>query len=1066
MPDDKQASIGYGTRATPTRSMFPPTGMCVSNGGAPRKDDIRMNDSLRAAAQTTTTTRVRLKLFGSPQLAVEHQLVSLPRRQLRALLYRLAVSLQPVAREHLCFLLWSDAPEMTARRYLTVLLNRLREALPVPELLLAQRDAILLDPTLVDVDTMRLAGAMRAAPTEGGLTSLRQAVDLYEGPFLHGFTLPASPEFDAWTDQERRTWERRYLDALALLVDGYASQGAYPLAIEMAQRALAVDELAEDMHRRLIELYAAAGERTAALRQFERCVVVLERELGVRPLAETQAVYEDVRDGRLLAHKPATSLGIISGAKAITNTAASPPTRMRKLPAAPTPLLGRAEELAQASAMVINPSVRLLTLCGAGGSGKTRLAQHIAWDVADLFADGVVFVPLASLRDPALVIQAIASVCELKQASAIALADYLHTRHMLLILDNCEHLLEAGPDIAALLAAAPQLHILATSRTALHVQGEHSLLVPPLPLPDLAHLPPLNVLSTIPSVALLLARTQALNPRFQLTPANAANLAAICVRLDGLPLAIELAAARLKLLTPLDMLRRLDRRLAALTIGPRDLPDRQRTLRATIDWSYRLLDTDEQYLFERVAVFAGSWSLEAAEAVCAAQGTKYTFISNVNVLDGLAVLVDKSLVQYAIAEDGAIRFSMLETIREYAAEQLVQRGAWEALSQAHAGYYVTILKHCDWNALEWIGHLARDHDNLRAMLRWYLDHTDGVEQLLEISQILGRFWYWSNHHTEGRWWFKRILAQSEGIRTTARAEALQQAASLAAVQGDNAGAITLFEANLQLCLELGLMRQRARALSGLGIVRCRQGDFAAAVVALEEAVVLARQLSDPELLSAKLIDLGSVLVDQGRDIARAIALYEEGLAIARAQRLPVVESMGLTSLGIALTMSGSYTRAAEVLGEALRLQRELRATMAAAWTHQYLGMLAYLQEDYVNARQYFGESLAATSQGGGVDVVPSSLDGLAGVASAQHQPVRAARLLGAAEALRQEIDCVLPPIEQPHYNRIRMSVCVQLSEDTMKTAWQAGHRLTLKQAIVEATAFARGEAQHDIRLEL
>ena len=290
-------------------------------------------------------------------------------------------------------------------------------------------------------------------------------------------------------------------------------------------------------------------------------------------------------------------------------------TRLLKFPAALAPLLGRTEELVQASAMLIDPTVRLLTLRGPGGSGKTRLAQQIAWDVADLFADGAVFVPLAALRDEALVIQAIASMCELKQASAAALTDYLRAKHILLVLDNCEHLLAAGPDIAALLAAAPHLHILATSRTALNLQGEHTFFVPSLPLPDLAHLPPLQALATVPSVALLLARTQALNARFQFTTENAADLAAICVRLDGLPLAIELAAARLKLLAPRDLLRRLDHRLAVLTSGSRDLPDLQQTLRATIDWSYRLLATDQQIWFERCSVFVGGWTLAAAEGL-------------------------------------------------------------------------------------------------------------------------------------------------------------------------------------------------------------------------------------------------------------------------------------------------------------------------------------------------------------------------------------------------------------------------------------------------------------------
>lgn len=1013
-----------------------------------------MTDLLLAPIQTAAATTVQIKLFGSPRLLVEQQAVSLPRRQMRALLYRLAASLQPVAREQLCFLLWPDTPEATARRYLTVLLNQLRQALPAPNLLLAQQDAIVLNSAAIEVDTIVLAQALAAASTERTIeqtvTRLSEAVALYDGPFLHGFTLSASPEFDAWADQERHTWERRYLDGLALLVDGHAAQGAYGLAIGVAQQALAVDALAEDMHRRLIELYAAVGDRSGALRQFERCVVALERELGVSPLPETRAVYQDVRDGRLRTQRP-SPLQTIAGAT-ITAAEAPPTTRLLKLPAAPAPLLGRTTELAQASAILIDPTVRLLTLCGPGGSGKTRLSQQIAWDVADLFADGAVFVPLAALRDPALVIAAIASLCELKQTSVAAVVDYLQAKQMLLVLDNCEHLLDAGPDIAALLRAAPNLHILATSRAALNVQGEHSLFVPPLPLPDLRDLPPLDALANVPSVALLLARTQALAPSFELCAENAADLAAICVRLDGLPLAIELAAARLKLLAPRDLLRRLDRRLAVLTSGARDLPDRQQTLRATIDWSYRLLDTDQQIWFERCSVFVGGWTLAAAEGLHEQLG--WPGYGATETLDALAALVDKSLIQVSAGADGETRFTMLETIREFAAERLYERGASTVVAQAHADCFRELVEPWDVNAPEWLGQIERDLDNLRAALRWYGDSTDGAEFALRLGNVLARFWYWRDQISEGRRWLDQVVRQSAGLESEARADVLNWSALFANVQGDTVYGTELHQASLQVSKQLQLLRPQANSLIGLGTMYARKGDYPGAIAAFEESLAIGRQLDNPTQLANACYMLANVLIDQGTEIARGLALYEECLATARKHGMKVVESMALAALGEAYALMGELARAETLLPEALCLQRDMKATMAISWTLLYLGVLAYQQANDESAQQYLFESLDASSQGGAQFVAPIALEGMAGVLSMRLQGERAVRLLGAAEALRESLDLQRPPIEQPFYNRILASVRSQLSEIALHKAWQVGRKLNLEQAIGEAKAVA------------
>jgi predicted ATPase/DNA-binding SARP family transcriptional activator len=1030
-----------------------------------------MAGALQDVPSTVANQRLTVKLLGPPHLKVADTPVALPRRQMRALLYRLAATLQPVAREHLYFLLWPDIPDAAARRNLTVLLNQLRQALPSPSAIRSQGDALMLDPATFYVDTAAFMEMIVAAPTLGELEPIANAVKLYSGPFLDGFSLPSSNEFDDWAAQERRIWERRYLDALAMLVDGYAGRGAYEQAIAVAQQALAVDELAEEMHRWLITLYATVGDRSAALRQFERCVVVLERELAVSPLPETRAVYEAVRDGNTPLHKPAQApvpqphqvtlqpsqtIAATNGAGQADGTRAKPHV---SLPVATTPLIGRQPELADLSRLLADPSVRLLTLLGPGGSGKTRLALQAAWDASEHFVDGTIFVPLAPLRDANLVLLTIGYACGMSQVTPEALAAHLHGKKILLVLDNCEHVLAAAPEIAALLSAAPGLRILATSRATLNLQGERLFAVSPLPLPDLAHLPPVSVLANVPAVALLLARTQALNPRFQLTAQNATEIGSICVRLDGLPLAIELAAARLKLLPPRDLLRRLDRRLPILTYGSRDLPERHQTLRATIDWSYRLLDIDEQIWFERCSVFIGEWTLEAVEGLderlrwrSETQHENHSGASN--HLDILTSLIDKSLLQVRTDAADETRFSMLETIREFAAERLQQRGSALSVHQAHADYYLNLVEPWDMNATGWIASIERELGNLLAALRWYMNSDEGMESALRLSKVLGRFWYWRDWISEARWWLEQLVEKSEGIRSELRAHLLNGTAIMAVVQGDAKRAIELNEAALELSRELGLTNQVASSLNSLGTIFSRQGDVDRAVAYYEEGLAAGQQDVTPQVQSNLRYMLAGTLIDAGQDYPRALALYEECLAISRQHKLLLTESMTLAALGVAYAFTGELARAGELLPEALRMQREMNNTMAIGWTLQFLALLEYFRADYPAAEHYFFESLSMTPQGGAQYIVPVSLEGLAGILSLRQRPAQAARLLGAAEALREAIQHQRAPVEKPLYSQILASVQAQLPEQELREQWQSGRKLSSAQAIAEARSYS------------
>ncbi|HEY6407500.1 MAG TPA: adenylate/guanylate cyclase domain-containing protein, partial [Ktedonobacteraceae bacterium] len=464
--------------------------------------------------------------------------------------------------------------------------------------------------------------------------------------------------------------------------------------------------------------------------------------------------------------------------------------RSHNLPAQPTPLIGREHEVATNRQLLRREEVRLVTLTGPGGTGKTRLGLQIASELRNVFADGVYFVSLAPISDPMLVMPTIAQALgirdrvELGQPLSARLAEVLQQKQVLLLLDNFEQVIGAASQVADLLASCPQLKVLVTSREVLHVRAEHEFAVPPLELPDLAHLPEPAALARFPSVALFLQRAQAANPDFQLNATNARIVAAICVRLDGLPLAIELAAARMKLLSPQKLLARLSRRLAILTGGARDLPARQQTLRNTIEWSYHLLTAWEQRLFRRLSVFVGGCTLQAAEAVCTVPDDGAG-----QVLDGIASLVDKSLLK-RLEQTGEgseePRLLMLETIREYGLEALTTSGEEQAARQAHADYFLLLAEEAEPALkgpllVEWLERLEQEHDNLRAALRWAVE-GGRADLALRVGVALERFWVVRGHRNEGLAFLERALVAEAEIATDLRAKALLAAARLAFIQ--------------------------------------------------------------------------------------------------------------------------------------------------------------------------------------------------------------------------------------------------------------------------------------------
>ena len=638
---------------------------------------------------------------------------------------------------------------------------------------------------------------------------------------------------------------------------------------------------------------------------------------------------------------------------------------------------------------------------------------------------------------------------------------------MLLVLDNCEHLTGLDRVLAGLQASAPGLVVLATSRAPVSRAAEHSFPVPPLALPDLHRLPPPAALAAVPSVALLVVRAQAVDPRFALTAHNAHDAAEICVRLDGLPLAIELAAARLPLLSPRDLVRRLDRALTLLTRGTRDASERHQTLRATIEWSYGLLSFQEQRWFECCGVFVGGWTVQALEALDAqlnpnrqhqaADDPRSAALQQI-----LAALVDKSLVQVAELDDGEPRYTMLETIRQFAVARLHERGSDAAVTQAHAQYYRRFIERIEAdgvrpNTPEWITPIERDHDNLRTALRCLLD-TGDIEAALQLGSSLLNWWYMRDYEREGRRWMEELVARSTHIQTLERAKVVYKAALLAAAQGDMDQAVAHYEATLRMCQDLPLATLHASARSGLAIQLCRRGNYAGAVALLDEALDIARRLDKPAWIGLFSNTLAGVVADQGQELERAIALYEAGLAIFRELHDTHHVAAALSGLGQVLVFTGSYARAATVLAEALEIQHQEKARGAMCWTLQYLGVLAYMQARYAQAQQHFRKSLTIAAENGSQNTLPMALEGLAGVAVALQQPTQAARLLGTAEALREAIQLVVPPLEQGWYRQVVDQVRQQLAAAPLRTAWQAGRSLSVPQILAEVTAWANGDA--------
>jgi predicted ATPase/DNA-binding CsgD family transcriptional regulator/tRNA A-37 threonylcarbamoyl transferase component Bud32 len=774
-----------------------------------------------------------------------------------------------------------------------------------------------------------------------------------------------------------------------------------------------------------------------------------------------------------------------------------------KVPTSLTPLVGRQQEVASLCELLAHPDVRLLTFLGVGGIGKTRLSIQVASQLRDHFADGVCFVGLAPISDPSLALSSIAQELGLQEAGTQPLVEtvkaWLRDKRFLLLLDNFEQIVSAAPLLEDLLAACTRLVILVTSREVLRLSAEHLFPVPPLSLPDLAQLPDHEHLSQYAAVSLFLQRAQVLQPDFQLTSTNARAIAEICVRLDGLPLAIELAAARIRLFPPQALLTRLSQRLQVLTGGSRSLPERQQTLRNTIKWSYDLLNKEEQRLFRRLSVFVGGCRLSAAEAVCGTSNDVSDGMG-ISVLDGVASLIDKSLLQQVEQGGEEPRLAMLETIREFGLACLEQQEELQATRQAHARYYLALAEQAEphlfgCEQLRWLDRLERELDNLRAILQAGIaGGAEEREEALRLGAALRIFWFGRRDLREGRTALERLLAGAGMIADPVRLKALNtlgillwtqydtrdlepvadEALALARTLGNQElmttalflrGITMMYErrdyARAQACLEEALASARAlgdrlalyNALACLGLLAWLQHDAPRASAWIEEVLIQCRAVGEQLLMSSALVALAMVELSQGH-AARAHTLLEESMSISRAFGHPWGVAIALRLLGVLALQQGALSQAEAFLAESARLASEVGERRVVTYSRLQLATLAMMRGEFGTARQWYEEGLATALDMGLTNYIASGLKGLGCVAAAQGLPTWAALLWGTAEPLHESLSEAIPQtggylvaIPQTLYDRMVAEVRRQLGEAAFTAASARGRSMTPEQAL-------------------
>jgi predicted ATPase/DNA-binding SARP family transcriptional activator len=883
---------------------------------------------------------LRLHLLGPLRILLDETPIDLatPPKTLELLTYLLLHRRQTFTRDQLAFALWTDRSEADARGQLRRYLYRLRQLLPRGDWLMTNGAQVQWNTAAdywLDVEEFERGG--RGRPDE-----MEAAVEVYTADLL-------LDRYEDWIIIERERLREIYLDGLQRLLDHHRTQRAYKRAIACAQQILQREPLRENILRELMQLRVLSGDRNRALTDYRQFQQRLVEELGIQPLPETIAVYEQLLHAELL---PVTR-GVQSETTVDQSFAAS-------LPANLTFLWGRERETASVCDLLLRANVRILTVIGPPGVGKTSLAVQVAEQLAGRFTNGVAFVNLVPVTQASLVIGAISRALGVQEIAASSglpeLQTYLQDKNLLIVLDNFEQVLDAASHLPAVLKGAPKVKLLITSREALRISGEYEFPLTPLPFPD-DRLHTLNELEAYPAIQLFIERARAAQPDFQFTEENAAQIAEICRRLDGLPLAIELAAARIQTLSPAAMLQRFDRRLQWLTRGRRDVPIWQRGLVGAFESSHTLLSEAEQILLRRLSVFAGGWTIEAAEEVCSDEKK----CTRAEILNLLLSLVDKSLV---VTRPEGARYYFLESIREFAYEKLKGSGEEEVVRGCHLAHFAdwaenveSLIEQVSWRASHQL--VEPEFNNVRAALDWAMHEQASVEDGLRLIAAASLIWLEHNHFKEGWEWAEKFLARSNLPEHQAlQAKLLYRSAALAYLgywKDRRTQAHQLFLEAENLARNLRDKKSLACALYTHTRMYLDGGEWEPARLALEESVALCRKLEYFSQLSLSLATLGIVLQRQGhQDEARAV--LDEALQIAKQTKDIRGEGYALRMLANNLRIAGQFAEALSISQRALEVTTRVGDRLNVGQVLVNMAVLANAVQDYSTSGKYAKEA--------------------------------------------------------------------------------------------------------------